>query len=70
MLPKSSGKSPSDGSNKDSFMLIHQEMSVHLSLKRAFLERHPAVQARRDMEMSTSLPLAKRQLGLLTCSII
>jgi len=70
MLSKSSGKSPSDGSNKDSFVLIHQEISVPLSLKRASLAHHLAIQAGRDMEMPTTSPLAKRLVGLLTCSTV
>lgn len=42
---------------------------MHL-LQRASLEHHPAVQAGRDMEMPMSLSLAKRQVGLFTCSTI
>lgn len=52
MPSKSSGKSPSGGRNKDS-TLIHQEISVHLSLNRASLEHHPAAQAERCVEMPT-----------------
>lgn len=49
MLSKSGGKSPGNGSNKDSLMLKHQEISTRLSLKRASVPHNPAVQAGRDM---------------------
>lgn len=49
MLSKPGGKSPRNGSNKDSLMLKHQDISVCLSLKRASLAHHPVAQAGRDL---------------------